>query len=292
MSILDRLFAKRSTAPAAAAQIKLASPSSVATKDTLSMILLFDALPPVRQSEIESGLLASGGLRRVVSVSDDFSEGGNVHAIIGFDEHRMRLWGFELPAPQNAIDRAIDCAQWPPADKQALRNHRAHLVVLYLGGDPDPTEQLLALLRLAGTFVGSGLLGVVDASAWNCIPAQALGEITKPEMLSACKQALPIGICTGFAKIFKSPEEVWFCSKGLHRWGVVDFAFFGKPSEAQEIAQMFSGLFDYARRSRAVLKVGNTAEFGAVQLRFEAVTEYPEFLEGPLGTLVVVRLAR
>jgi hypothetical protein len=291
VSILDRLFTKRSTAPPTAAQTQRASPSSAATKGTLSMILLFDALPPVRHSQIETGLAASGGVRQAVGVPDDVSEGGSLHAIVAFDEHRMRLVGFDMPTPSSAIGQSIDCAQWPPADKQALRDHRAHLVVIYLGSDPDPTERLLALLRLAATFVGSGLLGVVDASAWNCIPARALGEITRPEMLSACKQALPIGICTGFAKFFKSPEEVWFCSKGLHRWGVVDFAFFGKPSEGQEIAQMFSGLFDYARRSRAVLKAGNTAEFGAVQLRFEAVTEYPEFLEGPLGTLVVVRLA-
>jgi hypothetical protein len=32
------------------------------------MILLFDALPPVRLSEIETGLAASGGVRRAVSV--------------------------------------------------------------------------------------------------------------------------------------------------------------------------------------------------------------------------------
>jgi hypothetical protein len=68
MSILDRLFAKPSTAPPAAAQIENASPASVAPKDTLSMILLFDALPPVRLSEIETGLAASGGVRRAVSV--------------------------------------------------------------------------------------------------------------------------------------------------------------------------------------------------------------------------------
>lgn len=288
MNLWNRLRGQppASQAPIAASTEAVPSPAG---QESMSLIMLFDTLPRLEQPVIERGLHVSGGVGQAVQLSAEFVENGNLHAIVGFGEHRLRLVGFDLPAPGSAVEQAIDCAPWPQGAKQPLRSHRAHVLVAYLDGSADPTEQLIAVLRLAATFGDSGLLGVVDSAAWNCIPAHALGDIARPDMLDVCRRALPVGICTGFVKFFKGQDEVWFCSKGLHRWGVGDFALLGKLSQAQETSELFGALFDYVRESRPVLRPGHTAQFGNLQLRFDRVTEYAEFLQGPLGTLVVSR---
>ena len=141
--------------------------------------------------------------------------------------------------------------------------------------------------RVAGSFLKSTLVGVVDPDAWNCMPAMVLEEMLTTETLMTCRAEVPVGLWTGFVKMFKPDDDVWFCTKGFHRWGVMDFAYLGKHSQADETFRLFNGLFNYVRRSKAKLKPGDTAEFGELFVRFEQVSEYKDYLEGPLGTLVV-----
>ncbi len=256
--------------------------------DPPSMILLFKR--PVRAVEptaLARALRLSGPLATEVQVTPQPEGPGTLHLEIAFDGHRFRLVGFDAPAPKGAVGNAIECSHWKQKDKEPLRAHTAHVVTAYLGEATDPSDRQVALLRLAGALFEAGLVGVVDEDAWNCLPAHALREMLKPGSLAECRETIPLGLWTGFVKMFKTEEDVWFCTKAYPRWGVPNFAFFGKHDQAEEAFALLSGLFSYVRGSGATIKIGDTAQFGELLLRFEAVTEFPDYLEGPLGTRVV-----
>ena len=122
------------------------------------------------------------------------------------------------------------------------------------------------------------------------MPVWMIKEQMKPNMLQSCREAVPVGMWTGFVKLFKSKDEVWFCTKGHHRFGARDLAYFGNPAEANEVYMLFANLFDYMAGG-ATIKAGDTAQISETHyIRFREVYELEDYLNSPLGTLVLEKI--
>jgi hypothetical protein len=226
-----------------------------------------------------------------LGLTNEVGADGSLYAQIAFDGMAFKLVGFDLPAPSSATAMAFDCAPWSAQRKSALRAHRAHAVLMLDQPPADASDGLLALLRL-GDALGRvdpqcDFLGAVDAAAWNCIAADVLTDMMSADHRAALREVLPQGVCTGFARLIKSPDATWFRSVGLHRWGVVDFAWLGCADDGKRAAAMFARLFDHARRNGARYAASQTMEIDKAHFVFRQVAEFADYLQGPLGTLVI-----
>ena len=256
-----------------------------------ALIFLFDRLPPLSREALATALAAVEPIAGGVELEVIVDEPDTAFAHLAFGGHRCRLVGLSAPVPDGTIERTVRVSHWGDEHKQPMLRHTAHVLCFYDGGDDDPVEQLIALHKVGYAWLEHGLLGVLDEDAWNCLPREVVAAQMEPEMLRACREQVPVGIWTGFVKMFRRDGWVWFCTKGHHRFSVSDFACLGQPGEADAIFELFQQLFAYVRSTGAVLNVGHTAQLDTEQhLRFGPITEYHEWLSGPGDTLVVERL--
>lgn len=267
-----------------------AMPDLVGSSEQTSAAGGAEGFPPI-VSRVSARLSAEHPLVGPVVLSDVVMQGEQLHAMIQFDQHQFRLIGQTGSAQDESVERAIECSHWDLSAKQSLREHRAHWVCYYLGEHDDPAERIIATHRLAAALVPEGLIGVIDPEAWNCLPAAVLTDITKAATLETFRNAAPAGLWTGFVKMLVSEQDIWFCTKGLHRWGRPDFAMAGNNDQSQQVSEIFFALLNYSIAAPEAFQVGQTAEFGPdLNLAFDAVTEYADYLNSPCGTLVVRRL--
>jgi hypothetical protein len=259
-------------------------------KTPLALIFLFRTLPKLSKATLYQGLSDSGTLSETLQIFDEVltPESGQ-YARLRFDGHQFRWHGVGCTAPHESVHQPIECSHWPTKTKAPMRAHQAHVICWYEGSSPDPSEQMIAMLRLACAFANQGLLGWVDTEAWNCMPTSVITMSLQPQALAASRSHVPVALWTGFIKLTKSENAVWFCTKGFHRWGLPDFACLGQDGEAEHIASLFASLFHYLRQTNSVLQAGDTAQFQGQKLRLGEVQEFDRYLDSPLGTLVVER---
>lgn len=278
------------------------TPADEADKPPYSMahVFLFGQMPALDDTGSEGGfaqrlssrLAAQAPLVSPLTVGSLVEQDGQIHILIGFDRHQFRLIGFAEEVADDSVDRAIECSHWPLAQKQAIRDHHAHLVCFYLGEHEDPGEQIIATHRLAAAMVPESLTGSVDPEAWNCIPAPVLTDITRASSLETFRESMPAGLWTGFVKLLVSETDVWFCTKGMHRWNRPDLAMRGTNEQSQQMADRFYAFCNYAIAAPQPFAVGDIADLGPEE-RFTLgpVTEYAQYLDSPCGTLVMEPVA-
>lgn len=272
-------------------QIRQVQPEEVGEEPLFSLIFLASGFPADFAAPLESSLATIQEDQAKIDCHLVDPDDGTVFVQISFAQHVLHLVGIVGAAPNELISHAIDCAHWSKEEKAVLRAHSHHYFCQYMAGSDDISEQMLAINKVAVALKDAGVLGTVDPEAWNCAPSHILHKMMISEPHQSLLQDPPLEVWAGFAKFFKGPNEVWFCSKAFHRWGVVDFAWLGEHAQGMEAFELFRALFNYVRDSNAVLQVGHTAQFGDnLILRFAALTEYHEYLQGPLDTLVIERL--
>lgn len=259
--------------------------------DHLLLFLLFDSLPTPDPATIRQDIAEIEPLCSVVDCLMDGAGPANVALTISFGLHSFVLAGIDAPVPADSFRDAIETSNWSPEDKAPLRRHRSHMICAYGGTEADPTEQFVAALKVAAALLRYGLVGVIDPAAWNCLPPRAIAASLAADFLDEARQTIPVAIWTGFVKFFRPDGQIWFCSKGFHRWGAPDFALLGAEGEGEAAVDIFSALLGYVRSTGARLSPGDTADLGGVPLCFGPVREYAEYLDGPGGTLVIERIA-
>ncbi len=104
----------------------------------------------------------------------------------------------------------------------------------------------------------------------------------------------PLAVLAGFVKLFKSKDKrkVCFCTKGLHRWSLNDFAMDGTMKDADLAYNLFDSLVAHALTLETLIQLGHTAEVGTIILRFSEIEDNPEMFATPLGTLLLERVKR
>ena len=214
------------------------------------------------------------------------------HSSLGsaaFGGHQLQMAGLAVPLPPDVVDRTVMVSPWQPQIKAAMRQHRAHIRLVYAGGHADPVEGMLALYALAGAFESEDLLGVVNPNAWSAHPP---ADFLSPARLDQYRLEIPFNLWIGYVRFYTDDQSFWLVSKGHHIFDVPDLAYFVEPGqEPESIITLFINLFHHLYQQDVFVTAGDTLEIrgSGQQLQFSEVTELIEDLMGPSGTLVITQ---
>jgi hypothetical protein len=262
---------------------------------TDSLIFLFNQLPSIDEAKMAAEISKIEPIESQVSVDNlverDASSQQPGLAFIKFDNHKLQLLSLNLPIPEGTLQNTVYPSGWSKSDQNAMRQHRAHILCSYKGDNSNPVERMIAMYKVASYFTGQGLLGVLDETAWNCVTSNLVNMMFEPSMLSSCRENIPLEFWTNLVKFSRPNGGVWLCTKGNYRFGVQDFAYLGTVEDIKETRELFTSLFHYVRQSGISFNAGETAQIGErLALRFSKPIEFQEYLESPLGTLVVQKI--
>ncbi|WP_176461670.1 DUF4261 domain-containing protein [Anaeromicrobium sediminis] len=284
MGLLEKFFGKRK---------KRVKESEKVIEDSQPAIsLIFNELPIIDSEVVGKRIEEIESLKGSVHITLDkeLNDGENILSVIEFDDHKIKLVGFNGPLPSNTINHTVNCSYWKPDEKEVMRNHKAHIICYYHGKNSDPIEKYIALYKVAYAFMENGLIGLINEDAWTCNLAYVIDDLMNEGMLEECRNVPPLLLWTNLVKM-PTESGTWMFTKGNHIFGVNDFAYKGDMSKASEVNEIFNNIFYYIYENKVNVEVGHTLQIKEdVYLKFEKVTEEKEYIEGPLGTLVIERI--
>jgi hypothetical protein len=223
-------------------------------------------------------------------VAPELSQKGTVFGLAGWGKHVIRLVGFDLPMPAQAVEMCVAPSHYAQELKERALSHRSHLLLHYAGYESEPLEQYVALAAVAGVLARFGAIVVLNEAAHTSFSATALsGEDIGGDVLEILRTLpLPILFC-GFVKYdVEGIEGVWMRTYGAPLFGLPDFAGHAEGHhEGQKYFDMFSNMLTYLRESGASLKAGHTSQIGDEEfVRFRKPTEDEPFLDSESELLV------
>src|SRR5690606_36252800 len=99
---------------------------------------------------------------------------GPPSGFVGGGNHVVMLVTLDRPMPAAAVEPCVAGAHYPQELKERARAHRAHALLNYVGYDPSPFEQYVALACIAGVLGQLGGLVVLNEAARTSLPAPML----------------------------------------------------------------------------------------------------------------------
>jgi hypothetical protein len=209
---------------------------------------------------------------------------------LSFGEHAIQITGLAAPLPDAVINRTVHVSHWQPQIKAAMRQHRAHLTLVYQGQHPDPVEKMIALYQTAHAFEDENLLGIANQQAWTAHPP---ADFLSKEKIASYREKFPFMLWVGYVKFYTDKDSYWLVSKGHHIFDVPDLAYFVETEgETPNITDHFANIFYYLYEKDVFVTAGDTLEVGrdGEYFRFAKVPEDSKFLMGPSGTLVIEKI--
>ena len=207
-----------------------------------------------------------------------------------YGQHRIQIAGVTNPLPPDLVDRTIHTTSWQPQIKATMRHHSAHLSLVYDGAHPDPIEKMIALYQTAYAFENENLLGVINPQAWTAHPP---ADFLSPNAIRRYRQRFPFNLWIGNIKFFLDKQRYWLVTKGHHIFDVPDLAYFIQSGQSSDdIIRQFNNIFFYMYHQDVTVTAGDSLTIGenGIPMQFREVTEYPEILMGPSGTLVIEKI--
>jgi hypothetical protein len=265
-------------------------------KSQLSLTLLFDSLPIIKPQQLAKNIASIESIDTEIIVDVTVQLSNYLCASIEFESHRLKLTGFPVPVSTYWRDMTVGFSDLSPAEKAALDAHKSYIICDYEGNDPSVVEQLISLYKAAHGVRDRGLVGVLDLGAWSCRTPKMLKDRLSKSILSSYRSSKIMYLATGLVKIPKGDGEIWFCTKGFHRFSSPDYAYLGKASEEEFVWDIFEGFFDLIDYGREIELDGNQVVFGdddgniTTQLDIGKVYEYFDYLNSPSGTYVLKKV--
>lgn len=223
-------------------------------------------------------------------IDADLSKEGTVFGLAGWGKHVIKLVGFNLPMPAEALEACIAPSLYPQELKEKARQHGGHVVLMYAGYEPSPLEQYVALAAAAGALSTLGAIMVLNESAHTSLPAGALSSANTNHDIMDVLRAFPLPVLyCGMVKYeVERTDGVWMRTYGAHLLGLPDLAAHtAGHHEGQRCFDIFDRILGYMLQSGAALLAGHTMQLGDDEyLRFRVPTEDEYFLEGE-GQLLV-----
>lgn len=246
----------------------------------LVLAVLFDRLPA------DLGVLAADLPRRLPELGPLSIEGGPGDPVVFLRAGGQTVWalGLDLPLPEQAQQQAIHLSNWPPAMKEPLYAHRAHLLLVHKGGTDDPVAALSLLYALAA---GLAPLGVADEAACQCVPGPVLETVTSREFLAESRDDVPTEVWTGLLKFHREDGQTWYVTRGFDRFGVADLAFLAPRGQGNDASELFHTLLNHQYATGTAFAAGDTADLGEDLLTFAEPYEYADHLADGRTVLVV-----
>lgn len=213
---------------------------------------------------------------------------------IGGGNHVVMLVAIDRPIPAAAVEACVAGAHYAQELKERARAHRAHVLLNYVGHDPSPFEQYVALACIAGVLGQLGALVVLNEAARTSLPAPMLyGEGSRLDRLERLT-ALPLPyLYCGFVKhAVEGVDGIWMRTYGARHLGLPDLASHAAGhQEAERYFDFFDGVFSYLRQTGKRLRRGDTMEIGSGNfMRVRAPKLSESFLErdGDLFVLEII----
>jgi hypothetical protein len=203
--------------------------------------------------------------------------------------HTLFIVGMAAPLPADVMDRTVMVSPWGAQIKAAMRQHRAHISLVYAKGHADPVEQMIALYSLASAFETEDLLGILNPNAWNAHPP---ADFLSPTKLAQYRREIPFNLWVGYVRFYTDDQSFWLVTKGHHVFDVPDLAYFIEAGQDPDVViTLFTNLFYYLYENDVFVTAGDTLEIQGTgqQLQFSQVTELIDDLMGPSGTLVITQ---
>lgn len=264
-------------------------------KSQLSLTLLFDSLPTIDPQQLAKNIASIEPIDTKIVVNVTVQLSNYLCASIEFESHRLKLIGFPVSIPTYQRDMTIGLSDLSPAEKAEIDKHKSYIVCDYEGDNSSVIEKLISLYKAGYSLHDRGLLGVLDLGAWSCRTSKMAKDTLSKKMLRSYRGSKPIYLATGLVKIPKENGDIWFCTKGFHRFDSQDYAYLGTASEEEFISGIFGAFFDvidfiHGRR----FECGDQVIFGDVEegiatdlITTKEVYEYFDYLISPSGTYVL-----
>ncbi|MBN9122298.1 MAG: DUF4261 domain-containing protein [Planctomycetes bacterium] len=219
----------------------------------------------------------------------------SVMGLLAWERHVIKLVGFTVPMPADAVKACVRPAHFDPQFKTFAYEHKSHVMLYYAGHELDPLEQYVALAAAAGSVAYFGASFVLNETARTAIPAAVLHphEEDAGNMLGALRGfPLPLIYC-GFVKMeVEGQPGVWMRTYGCHRLGLPDLATRAAGHEETPFTfELFGNLLAYLRTSGKWFAPGDTIRVtDDLFLRVRARTPDEWYLESEGAMLVADRI--
>lgn len=228
-------------------------------------------------------------------VADGLNEEGKVFGLAGWGEHVIKVVGFDLPMPKDAVELCVAPSHFAQPLKDRARAHKSHVLLWYAGREGSIVEQFVALAAFAGVLERLGAVVVLNESARTSFPVAALsGKDVEGDMIEQLRTLpLPALYC-GFVKYdVPNDRRVWMRTYGAHVLGLPDFAAYTNGHhEGQRYFGMLDSIMRYMLSSGKLLAAGHTMQVGTDDyLRCRAPAADEHWLESK-GEVLVVEIIR
>jgi hypothetical protein len=256
----------------------------------LHLIYASASLPTPSQATLsERILLAADQMENTLAIKWTQQDTQRCLGQAVFGHHSFHIAGLAMPLPPDVTDRTIMISPWQAQIKAAMRQHSAHLSLVYASGDPDPIEQMVALYSLAHAFENEDLLGIVNEPAWTAHPP---ADFLSEKRIVSYRHEIPFNLWIGYVRFYTDSDSYWLTTKGHHLFDIPDLAYHIQPGGNPDvIIHLFINVFYYLYEQDVEVTAGDTLEItsSGQQLQFSEVTELPDLLMGPSGTLVITQ---
>lgn len=287
MSIFTRFFGKTDELDGQPGEL-IANP---AVEDPLSLQVLLAKSPKLDPLEVVQSLRGYDPAMKDAKceVDQELNEGGRIFGLAGWGDHVIRLVGFDVPLPGDALQVCVEAARYDAALKAKAKAHQGHLLLYYAGYNDDPLEQYVALAAVAGALESIGAIVVLNSASATSLPIATLAEPGGLEMLRSLP--LPSLFCGVVQFEAEDVPGVWLRTYGAHLFGLPDLAARAEEqSEADEYHEIFDSILNYMRESGVRIEPGRTMPVGEkTYLRFQEPPEDEDFLDSR-GELLIVEV--
>jgi|SRR5688572_2677211 len=294
MSLFSRFFGKLDDDDPPKAKTLIANAN---IEEPLGLQVLFAEKVSLYPKKLTAALEAyDRGIRKVKCEFDPtLGKQGNLLGMVGWDQHVIKLVGFDAPMPKEAVELCVAPAHYPTALKKKAHAHKAHVLLYYAGYEESPIEQYVALAATAGVLTEFGAIVVLNESAHTSFPAHALSEADSEEGMLELLRTLPRPILyCGFVKHeVEDIPGVWMRTYGAPLLGFPDLAVHAAGhDEGERYFGIFNNVFCYLEDSGARLAPGNTMQIETEEyLKFRSPLKEEEFLESD-GALLVIEIIK
>jgi hypothetical protein len=220
----------------------------------------------------------------------------SVIGLAGWDNHVIKMVGFQTPIPQNVFDTCVRPAHFGEQLKEDAQLHQSHALLYYAGYESDPLEQFVAMTVVASALARFDGILLLNESARSAFPAAAL-VVEGPEHDSLdMLRSMPIPLLYGgFVKIeIEDQPGVWMRTFGNSNLKLPDLSFKAEGHhQGSEIFDLFANMLAYLRESGSSFAPGHTMQVGdEVYLRLRAPADDEWYLESDGEMLVMKKIAR
>lgn len=259
----------------------------------LSLQLLFPSKLRLNVAEVAEGLRALHPALAQARFEPDGKASTAMGAEVGvarWGKHQVQVVLFGVRMPTAGVEPCVAPAYYGAELKARAREHTAHALLFYVGEEPDPLEQYVALAVLAVALAKQGALVVLNENAHTSFPTQPLVPEPGEDLLEQLRTLPLTALYVGFVTLqVPGAAGVWMRTHGAPRMGLPDLAWHAQSeAEAYDTFQLFSGLLEYLRVSGARFDAGHTAEWQRRHVRIRKPRwRERRFLQSP-GQLFVL----